>query len=296
MAEATLGNIPLHLYFERHMQVNADRLYSFWLEAMAHMRNKPYKVFNEIGYKQMSYVLPKATPGERLLAFALPEGYPGSVGEYAGVHLSLECAYVLLHSVAVKAHVSDESNFYVQTHSGLEVGVKDGLPIEGNAQWDLPVHGVVQEMLRMPRGEPVTRCDYDLIAKLRSALHDVHDKLPEFEGADEALQALRILGNGKHLYEIQSQINQLKSDRQLSDHKIRVIRECIELSEVFTISDRARITAIRSLLCPDFLNLSEFSRRLYHSPEAVPATITERALIKLKDGLAVLLREEETKR
>lgn len=284
-----LAGAPLQLYLDRHMSVNAERVHAFWLEGLQHMRNAPYKIINESGWRQLSYILPRATQGERQLRFTIPDGFPASTSDYAGITFSMECAHLLRTCTPVVEVVESDDDYYVITAEGHEVGVRNGLPIVCSDEWDLPVNGMVRELLQMPRGSLYVGCDYDLISKLRSVLWDRRERFPEYSGVDMALQALRVLANGQHLKELQTHIGRLNVEVQRNKYKLKALTEAVELSTFHRISDRARVTAIRGLLVPDFMTMSEFRRQIYHSPDNVPALITEDALRKLQTGLEALL-------
>jgi hypothetical protein len=293
VAEAPLGGVPLHVYLDRRYRVNVDRLYAFWCDALAYLKNAPYKVITDEGWRHTSYVMPVATQGERCLRFTRPDGFPAHTTEYAAITLSLECANLLQNSTSLVQFVSDDDNYYAVTSEGYEIGVRDGLPVVSHETWDIPVNGMVQDLLRLPRGEGFTGCDYDIIAKLRSVLHTHRERFKEFEGMDMALQALRVLAHGRHLQEAANMIARLKSDETALLHRVKVLREAVEIANLFTISDRARIIAIRSLLVPDVISLGDFKRTLYHQPHNPPATLTPAALTKLQQGLEALLLGEE---
>ncbi len=284
-----LEGTPLQMYFDRPTTVNVTNLYAFWQDALLNLRNAPYKVIGEDGWRQLSYVLPRSTKGERAMCFSTPEGFPRNINDYAGVTLSMECAHLLRHSSPVVEVVESDDDYYVTTSEGLQLGVKDGLPMLFNEAWDIPVNGMVREMLQMPRGGLYVGCDYDLISKLRSVAYERRERLKDFHAVDTALQTLRVLAAGAHLPELQTQINRLNFDMQRNHLRLKAFTEAVELSNVYRISDRARVTAIRALLVPDFMTMPEFKKKIYHSPQDVPAIITENALRKLRDNLETLL-------
>lgn len=296
ICDEELNSASLSFYIDGRCRVQEDALYLIWQECMIHLRNGPYKVATEEGYRGLSHAILGGTQGERLLRLTPPVGFPSHIDEYAGVTLSLECAHLLSTCTPVRELVSDDDNYYVVTQQGYEVGVRDGLPILGADQWDLPVSGMVQGLLRVPRGPIFTGCDYDLIAKLRSTLH-VHgpDKVKDFEGVDLALQILRILANGKHLNEVQQALSGLHRISQRRQIYIRALEEAVELSKLFTISDRSRVQAIFSLLVPDFMSLREFRTQIYHKVTDIPPTMSQPAFAKLQQALQSRLDAEKAK-
>jgi hypothetical protein len=245
IAEAPLEGVPLHLYLERHFTINVQRLYSFWDDALLHMRNSPYKVIEGGAYRQTSYVLPRSQPGVRAYWFSIPEGFPGSTSDYAGVALSLECAHLLRYSAPITEVVEDEDNYYVRLKEGHLVGVRDGLPILHADQWDIDVKGQVSELLRTPRGAAFVGCDYDLISKLRSALWERREAFKDFDGVDYALQTMRVLANGQHVGELAQAISRLQLDRKREEHRVSIVQDALHLAKLPTISDRARVMFAR---------------------------------------------------
>lgn len=274
----------------RPPHVRVHDLHRMWVEVMRTIRNGPYKVCDQHGYRALSYCMPTATHGERLYWLTRPEGFP-QVDEYVGARLSMEVANLVSIACPVVEMVSDADNFYVVTDDGYELGVRDGLPLVEGDQWDLPVAGMVQDLLSISRGVPFIGCDYDLIAKLRSVAWTHREMVQDFDGVDMALQALRILANGKHLPELHSAITTLESQRKVDDHRCKVILEALEVSEAFTISDRARVLAIRALLVPEILTPAAFKRRVF-SGDTIPPALAGRSREKLREGLHLLLQEE----
>jgi hypothetical protein len=293
-SDVMLHGAPVAQYLQsRPPFVNPDKVYEMWVDVMRTIRHAPYKVCSHHGYRALSYCLPKVTQGERLYWFTAPEGFP-QVDEYVGARLSIEAAFVISLACPVQEIVDDEDNFYVVTEEGHEIGVRDGLPIVEGDQWDLPVSGMVQDLMRITRGVPFNGCDYDLLAKLRSVAWSHKDMVQDFDGVDMALQALRVLANGKHLPELQAAISHLHVAQRVNEHRLKTIQEAIEVSQAFAISDRARVVAIRALLVPEILAPSAFKRKLF-SADRIPPAMTDRSREKLREGLYLLLEEERKK-
>lgn len=293
-SDVQLHGVPVTQLFDSHAPRlrGATALYELWVEALQVLRIGPYKVCDAGGYRALSYCLPHATPGQRNYWLTPPEGFP-AVDEYVGIRLSLECAHLVSLTLPVRELVDDPDNFYAVTEDGYEIGVRDGLPIVEADQWDLPVHGMVQDLLHFSRGTPFVGCDYDLIAKLRSVAHTHRDMVQDFEGVELALQGLRILANGKNLPQVHAALSGLDQQRKVNDHRVRVIRDAIEVSTAFAISDRARVLAIRALLVPEIVSPSGFKTKLF-SGDKIPPSLTQRSMEKLRVGLQLLLEEERS--
>ena len=296
VATAPLGGVPLHEYVDtRTPGIRPDILFEFWNEALKNCRLAPYKYADDDGWKQLSYIMPRMSEGERRLWLSPPQGFP-AIDDYAGVTLSLECAHLMRYAVPVSEIVEDDNSYYVVTETGLTIGVANGLPIGHELQWDLSVAGMVPGLLSLPRGSGFVGCDYDLVAKLRSALHTHKDKVAEFEGCDQALQMLRVVAAGRHIAELAQRIKSLKKEAQRKVEVLRVLRDAVHLSEVYTISDRSRVLGLKAMLVPDIMTLSEFKEKLY-AGDRVPPSLTLKSLTKLQTNLkAVMAAYEKAER
>lgn len=294
MCGAMLDGVPLHFMFESRVPyVVPNKLYEFWQNAMVLLRAQPYAVIKGGGWVGLAHVMPKSNAGDRAFWITTPRGFPDHIDDYAGVLLSLECAHLMRLSTPIKKLVESTNDYYVVMENDLEIGVRDGLPIIEYGQWDIPVDGMVMDLLRLPRGEPFNGCDYDLIAKLRSVAHRYKSKLSEYEGVDWALQVLRVLANGRLLPEVQKSIAAFRTEQVTRGHKVKALRDAIELANAFSISDRARVIAIRSLLVPEFMTLTKFQSTLFHADHP-PAAMSAKTRDRLQKGLQAMLDEETT--
>lgn len=290
--EAKLDGVPISQLADTvTLRVSVDALYRFWDEALFNLRAAPYRVAEDTGWRGLSYALPTASPGHRAYCITLPDGFPSGMSDYAGINLSLECAHVLRVGGYCDEFVENENDYYATLKDGRKVGVKDGLPLLHSDQWDIPATGMVLDLLSMSRGMLFTGCDYDLVAKLRSVAVQRREQLKEFDGIDAALQALRVLSHGEQLAVVQNSLSALVVAQKVNKRRVQVVREAIEVAELFTISDRARVMAIRTLLVPEVLPLHKFRSQLY-ATDRVPAALTPKLLSKIRSRLRELLEEE----
>lgn len=291
---AKLGGVPVSQYLDtHHPRLRVDGLVDFWDNALVQLRFAPMRVAEEDGWRAASYALPDSKPGERALWLSMPEGFPSTVSEYEGITLSMECAHLLRIGGQYADFVTDEDNYHAVLADGRIVGVKDGLPARHADQWDLPVTGMVQELLMLPRGRTSTTCDYDLIAKLRSVVWSRQAQLAEFEGIDWALQTLRVLSHGAQLPEVLRSVSVFDANKRISARRVQVVKEALDLMGVVSISDRSRMIAIRSLLVPEVLSISKYRSRIYSSDD-IPAALSPKIIAKINERLQLLLEEEQS--
>lgn len=293
VTKAPLMKLPLDTYLEVSTWVNADQMFNLWSESMMLLRNAPEKVLNPDGtFRRASTALPHAKPPLRALALTVPDGFPGGVSDYAGVTLSVEVAHLMKNNAKLAEFRHDDDNYLAILSDGREIGIKDGLPAVAYEEWDLPVHGMITELLEMPRGAIFEGCDYDIISKTRSLVVEGRFKLPERDAIEMALQALRLMNSGKALLRaIQSQ----KTVAHSRNRRLKVIREAREVAYRYGISDRARIDTIRGLLVPEFMGAGKFTKHVYPYSAVVPALLAEKVLTRLRANLDALVEQEEQK-
>lgn len=294
MCGALLDGVPLHFMFENRVPyVVPHKLYEFWQTALMLLRAQPFAAVRGGSWAGLHEALPKTNTYERGLWVTIPRGFPNNIDDYSGVTLSLECAHLMRLATPIKKLVESENDYYVVMENDMEIGVRDGLPIVEYGQWDLPVTGMVMDLMRLPRGDAFTGCDYDLISKLRSVAHRFKNKIEEHEGVDWALQTLRVLAGGRLLPEVQKGIASFRVEQITHQHRIKTLRDTIELANAFSISDRARVLAIRSLLVPEFMPLSKFQATIFHADQP-PAAMSAKARERMQKALQELLDEELT--
>lgn len=290
VVEAPIFEVPFSDYIDTPMVVNVEALVNLWSDALSFMRNRPDKVLTPDGYRATSYALPHLRAGERQLHLSMPDGYPGGITDYAGATLSLECAHLLSKNARTERFVSDEDNYYVTLPGGTEVGVKNGLPSMYDDQWDLPVSGMVQEMLRTPRGAVWEGCDHDIIAKLRSVCYDYQKSIKDYEAVEWALQTLRIIKGQQQLLDA---VRSIKSFSYMRGMRMRALKEALTVSKQVSLTDRQRVDALKAILVPEVLSSAKFTKQVYSYYIPPPPMLTEKALARLQAGVQELHDNEE---
>jgi hypothetical protein len=292
IVESTLGGRKLQEYFDEPMTFNEKAFHTFWQAAMQGLMDKPEKTFGLQGYRHLIGVT-REHSGVRLLRFSKPEGFPQKITDYAGAILSLECAHACKVAGLAREFYDTDSDYWAVTHGGYEIGVRDGLPIAGADRWDTNVSGIVQELLRMPRGDVFYGCDYDLVSRLRSFLHEEKNRLLEFESADWALQAMRVLLRGRHSPSLLRQVQRLETTKQVFGARLEALREAVALVEANAYSDRQKIQILKETLVPEYLTRGKFSKHIYPFNAPIPAVLNQHALWRIKGGIGELFRIEE---
>lgn len=288
--EAPLFGAPLSEYIDFPMYVHVDHMINLFSDTLQDLRNAPAKVITHEGYKAVGNVLPHVRAMHRGLYFSLPDGYPQRVSDYAGVTLALECANLLRINSRLTSFVSDEDNYYATLPSGIEVGVRDGLPTIGAEQWDLPVSGMVQELLRTPRGAVWEGCDYNIIAKVRDVAHRYKDSIKEFEAVDWALQALRVMDADKPLLRTVKGIKRVAFERE---GRMVTLRDAVTVSLAQGMTDRQRIDALRNMLVPDIVKPAQFTKLIYNYYKVPPPVLAASSLVRIQQAVRGLLENEE---
>jgi hypothetical protein len=288
--EVALFEVPFDMYLHSVTYLDPEALYSLWSDALLCLRNQPHKVVTPEGYRATSYAMPSVRTSERQLHLSMPTGYPHGVEDFAGITLSLECAHVLQYNAKLERFVSDEDNYYAVLPGGLEIGVKAGLPVLYDDQWDLNVSGMVQEMLRTPRGAVWEGCDYNIISKVRSVLVGYEGKIRDYDGLNWALQTLRVVDGHNELLEA---VRKMGHVDLLRKHRQAVLADAYDVVQQLSITDRQRIETLKHLLVPDVLNAAKFSKLIYSHSAVPPPILTERVLSRMQGAVLDLMRNEE---
>lgn len=290
VVEATLFDVPLSAYLDQPMYVSTDHIYSMWTEALLQLKNHPYKVLKVDGtYLNTSGAIPACRGIERPLYLSVPDGFPGSISDLAAVVLSLECAHLIRINGKHETFVSDEDNYYAVVTTGIEIGVKDGLPAVCGDQWDLPVTGMVQELLRTPRGAVWEGCDHDIVAKVRSLAVKNERTIRDFEAVDWALQALRVIGGQKELISAVRKVRQIHNYRK---SRRLALEESMRIMELVAMTDRQKVETIKQLLVPEVINIAEFSRRFVNYYANVAPLMAEKVTRRIRENLSALYDQE----
>lgn len=290
VVDAPLFGVPLSEFVDRVVYVNTEGLAQLWADALADMKNHPDKVLTMDGFRAMITAMPTIKLRERSLYLSLPDGFPGGITDLAAAVLSLECAHVMRTNSKLQGFVSDEDNYYAQLESGIEVGIKDGLPAMYGEIWDTPVNGMVQEMLRTPRGAVFEGCDYDIIAKVRSLVYTYHTNFRDYEAVDWALQILRIIEGHKELLAAVYGVRKIAYNRKV---RREALLQAVEVVDRLSYTDRQRIETLKHVLVPEVLTAIQFSKQLYPFNKLPPPVLAEKVLNRIRNGVNTLLHQEE---
>lgn len=291
VVDAPLFGVPLSGYIDRAVYVNTDALTTLWSEALGNMKNHPDKVLTHDGYRAGSNALPNVRLFERPLYLSLPEGFPGGITDLGAVMLSLECAHVMRANSKLSGFVSDEDNYYAITNHGIEVGVKSGLPTMYDDVWDVPVDGMVQEMLRAPRGTVFEGCDYDIIAKVRSIVYTFRTQFRDYEAVDWSLQTLRVIGGARELLAAVFNIKVVRYERKV---RRTALEEAVSTVKQLSMTDRQKIEVLKHLLVPEVISSGTFSKEIYPFNKLPPPVLSARTAEKISAAVLKLYNEEES--
>lgn len=288
-SDEVLNGQPFWQYMEQRVKIDEEVLYSFWCDTLYDMRNNATRVWVNGAYREArtTFSLSRAV-GAYCLSF--PDGAPAHATDYAGITFSLECANLLRMAGGVPELFESDNDYYVKTVSGYEVGVRDGLPIVAFEEWDTSAKGLVREILYQPRGPIVTTCSYDIIAKMRSILWEHRDSVPEFEGADLALQALRVLEGANDLLRA---VSNIKENKSKVNGRAATIRSALDVLQAPSLSDRQKLTAVRDMLVPAAMSKATFSKLLYSYTAEFPAMLPLPKMLKITSRVEDLLRIDE---
>lgn len=290
--EATLFGVPLSEYLDSVVYVNSEQLYTLWSDALANMKNAPNKVLTYEGYRNMSAALPNVRMNQRHLHLSMPEGFPASIPDLAAITLSLECAHILRTNAKIDNFVSDDSNYYAVLPFGGEIGIKAGLPALWAEVWDgMPVDGMVEEMLRSPRGAVWEGCDYNIISKVRSVVHDYQDKMREFEAVDWALQALRVIDGHAELLSAIKTIKKVAHSRKV---RASAINDAWRVVNQLSMTDRQRVETLKNILVPEIMTVGQFSRQVYPFYAVVPPLLADKVLTRMRENIRQIYEQEES--
>lgn len=289
-AVCPLLGVPLHEYLDYPLPLNAEELHAFYIRGLELLRFGPEEFSTRDGHRGMGLVFFKLSPGERKLAFPLPEDWP--VGTHAtGAMFAMEVARVFRTSCAkTTGFVEDESNYYAETPWGL-IGLKDGRPTSYAAAWDADCSGAVQGMLEMPRGILNVTCHYDLIARLRSVLHENLEKFREFEGLDYALQALRIMSDGQLCKELVRSVESMSLVEFKRKARLTAFKEALGVMEDWQYSDRVKVSMLLEILVPTHYHLKDFSRKLFDPRRILPSVLPRKAETRMLTTLRQEIRK-----
>lgn len=290
VVEATLFGVPLSDYIDTAVYVNTEALANLWSDSLAFMKNSPAKVLTHDGFRAASMAIPSVKLKERALYLSVPEGFPGGIADIAAVMLSLECAHIMRANSKLGGFVSDENNYFALLPSGLEVGVKDGLPTMYAEIWDTPVEGMVQEMLRTARGTVSELCHHDIIAKVRSVAYTFNKGIRDYEAVEWALQALRVIDGGKFLLDAVYGVKKVIYNRKVREE---ALKQAVHVVDQLAMTDRQRIETLKQLLVPEVLTSAHFTKLIYPFNKLPPPVLAEKVLNRIRQAVAELHHQEE---
>lgn len=260
-----LGDARLQDYFDVPMEIEAGQLQAFWVKTLDDMWYRPSSLMKKGVIANCGWAMARMRTGQRAFRFTQPAGWPGSIDDLAGVMFSLEVAHAAATSLPLKDFVSDATNYYAVLPDGRRIGVIDD-GIGCISPWG-PAHGMIPDLLTMPRGETDYTCQFDQLASLRSVLHTHRNRFPHnFEALDQALQALRLLSFGGYCPELLSSMRAAPIDMVAQRERERVLREAIDVVKA-DISDRAKLTSLRDMLVPTVTPVSSFKKHIFSSDQ-----------------------------
>lgn len=272
-SQATLGGLPLSAYLDYPLKVSEEAFYNFYCEALAALGQNPAAAIGGAGWRGLAAGAANLVTGERLLRFTIPEGFPENMDHFAGHRFAIEAAHFASVSQVTKGHLEGPNDFWYETEFGV-IGIANGLPTAYSDLWDLSCEGHLEEMLSAPRGLISTACHYDILAKVRSVLYENIDKFEEFEGVELALQALRVMSNGRLCHELLQGIEGMSRVAFYRRRKIAILEECIEIMERWNLNDRMKISMLFERLVPEVMNMMVYQRKIIDPYRVLPAVLS----------------------
>lgn len=288
--------VPFQDYLDYPLMVDSLKLHEFYGRGLFLLRHGPEEITTMEGYRGLSKVIINCLKGERKLALPLYENWPE--GEpHTGPQFALEVARLFkTSSDVVSEFISDRDNYYVSTPWG-KVGIVDGFVSQSADLWDVSCKGLVPGMLEKPRGKSSMDCHYDVLARLRSALHQEPARFPDFEMVDLGLQALRVLSDGGICREIQQALSQMSAKAFKRRLKITAYQQAIDVMMSWSLTDRVKISMLQEILMPTYMSLPEFSRKIFDPYKIMPAVLPRkseaRILQTLKNELSRVQRTHQ---
>lgn len=276
--------VPFQDYLDYPLIVDSMKLHEFYTNGLFLLRHAPEEITTAEGYRGLSKVILNCLKGERKLALPLYENWPE--GEpHTGPQFALEVARLFkTSSDVVSEFVSDRDNYYVSTPWG-KVGITDGLVSHSADLWDVSCKGLVPGMLEQPRGKSSTECHYDVLARLRSALHQEPARFADFEMVDLGLQALRILSDGENCREVQQALSQMSAKAFKRRLKITAYQQAIDVMLSWSLTDRVKISMLQEILMPTYMSLPEFSRKILDPHKVMPAVLSRKTEARILQTL-----------
>jgi hypothetical protein len=260
--------------------------YSSVLDAMIH---DPGLAADRNGYIWLRKAMPGVTPGERTLAFPLPDGWPAHDLTACAVFSMEMVRALVLHTSVCSNFAHDEVSYKVTTPWG-EVGISEGRVIGADDSLG-DYSGFISGMLESPRGRLSTECHYDLLSRLRSALYEDPGRFAEWQGTDNALQALRVLCEGLPLLDLQAAISGMSMQAAKRRLRATAFQEALTIMESWSFTDRTKISMLLELLVPNFMNMRDFARKIQDPNKVLPAVLPTKSEVRILANLRNELRK-----
>lgn len=289
--DAPMFGIPLSEYIDRAVYVNTEALTELWSDALLNMKNKPDKVLTFEGYRAASRAIPNVRLNERPMYLSPPEGFPAGITDLAATMLSLECAHLLRRNSRISSFTADDDNYFAELPEGIEVGIKEGLPALYFDIWDIPVTGMVEEMLRTPRGTIFEGCDWNITSKVRSLVYTYQKSFRDYEALDWAIQALRAIEGDRELLQAVRDIRKVAYNRRV---RLDALAQAVQVVDSIAMTDRQRIDTLKNLLVPEVISSAQFSRTIYPVNATPPAVLMDKVLERIRVAVKQLHHEEES--
>lgn len=282
------GTMQDHL--DAPLPVTSDALHAFWVATMRQMWHEPSRVMRNGTFAKLGAAMPQAKMGQRALRFSTPPGAPSKIDETAGITLSLEVAHCAAISMPVMDVFTDDDSYIVTVAGGRRFGVGAGLPLI-DSPWSFDATGMVQELLQAPRGEVSYTCHYDQIASVRSIVHTNAKKFPHnFEAMDQALQTLRYLSLGGYCPELTTALVVKPLEVMMWKEKEYAYREALDIIRT-SMSDRAKLYALRNKLVPQVMTVSKFKREIFSAAQ-FPFSMAAGKTEEIEANLVALYKNE----
>lgn len=289
---ALYWGVPFQDYLDYPLEINSEELYDYYRQGLMLLSMGPEEITDDQGYKGLTRLILGCRKGERRLALPLYEGWPAG-STTTGPVFALEVARLFKTSCKkLQGFVSDESNYHAVTPWG-KVGIVNGYVSDSRDLWDVDCSNLVPGMLEQPRGQVVVECQYDILARLRSALHQEPERFKDFELADLALQALRVLSYGELCHELLTAVSQMSSKAFKRKLKIATYSKALEIMKSWDLSDRVKISMLQELLMPGYMSLSEFSRKVLDPHKIMPNVLSARTEARIINYLTAVLKQAQ---
>lgn len=278
-----LGGLPFDSYLNYPVNIDEAALYSYWRGSLIMLYASPASMIRNGQWKGTNCCMRSSSSGERALRFSVPDNFP-KYNPMSGHVFSLEMANLFATSGTNRELYSDWNNYWVKTTYG-DVGVRDGKVIDSE-EWSESLEGVVETLLLSGRGQVSTSCRYDLLAKVRSVLHEnVNLFAEEFEGINWALQTLAKLSQDRLCSELMAAIENMVPNGFETKRRIRIIDEALDILDAWTVNDRIKIATLFETLVPAVYSAGAFYNQIFNMSKKVPVAMQEDTHKKIRDRL-----------